>query len=48
MIEEINLDSWESFEKEITNVPIPGTQLGQSPSLFRGQSNSKWFLHTTL
>src|SRR5216683_5459105 len=48
MVEEIKLDSWERFEETLNNVRISTRQSGLQSLLFRGQSNSKWLLHTTL
>ncbi len=48
MVEEINLDNWEQFEETLNNVHPSNGQSEQRSLLFRGQSNSEWYLHTTL
>jgi hypothetical protein len=48
MVEEITLDNWEQFEEMLSDARLSNIQSQQPSLLFRGQSNSKWHLHTTL
>jgi len=53
-MQELNIESWEEFEDTLIELEhcrdrfIKDTNLGVSEYLFRGQTNSKWKLETTL
>lgn len=51
MVQEIRVETWEDFERELAQVRdyhVSSGQRANQPLLFRGQSNSTWGLDTTL